>query len=204
MTSWNGRLRAGGLEARTPRGRRAVVVGIALAGLHGRPVLGQASGGAPTIGGKFTLVGGDGKPVSDRDLRGRYLLVFFGYTGCPDICPATLSKIARVLTLLPPGGAAVSAVFITVDPARDTPALIGAYTRLFSPGIIGLSGSPAAIAQVAAAYHVYVGPRDPRTGAIAHSALIYLMGPDGRFITVFPDNETAQAIAAAIGALRGG
>jgi len=179
---------------------------MSLAAFPCQPLFGQKSGAAvgPAIGGSFVLVSGEGKSVSDIDLRGRYLLVFFGYTACPDICPTTLSRIARVLTLLSRNGPQVQAVFITVDPAHDTPALIGAYTQLFSHNILGLTGSPAAIGQAEAAYHVFVGPRNPQTGAIAHSALIYLMGPDGRFITVFPDNEPAEAIAATIMALHRG
>jgi len=179
-----------------------MIAAVALAGFPGGAIFGQTGGGAaaPAVGGAFTLVTGDGQSVSDRDLRGRYLLVFFGYTGCPDICPTTLAKIARVLALLSRGGPAVRAVFITVDPARDTPALISAYTKLFGQNILGLTGSEAAIARAEAAYHVYVGPRNPQTGTIVHSALIYLMGPDGRFVTVFPDNEPAGAMAAAISA----
>ena len=184
--------------------RRALLVAITLAGFVRKPAFGQVSGGpmASGIGGPFALVNGDGRSVTDRDLRGLYLLVFFGYTNCPDLCPTTLYKIARLLKLAAASGVKLRAVFITIDPARDTPAVVGAYTRLFSPDILGLSSTQAAIGQAEAAYHVFVGPRDPQTGAIAHSALIYLMGPDGRFITVFPDSEPADALAATIMAYR--
>ncbi len=178
--------------------RRAVLLAGLLAGLTATRARGQPRS---VIGGPFALVDQNGRPVTDRDLRGRYLLVYFGYTCCPDLCPTSLAKMARVLTLLEGTGAKLRAVFITVDPARDTPAAIGAYTRQFSPDILGLTGSPSAITQVTAEYHVFVGGRDLKNGVIKHGSLMYLMGPDGRFIREFSGNETAETVADKIGGL---
>jgi protein SCO1/2 len=148
-----------------------------------------------SIGGAFSLTQAPGRTVHDTDFHGKYLLVFFGYTGCPDICPDTLYKIAQALRLMGRLSTQVQAVFITVDPLRDTPAIMANYAALFSPGIIGLSGSASQIAAVERDYHVYAGPRDPVTGAIAHSAILYIMRPDGTFASALPDNVTAAALA---------
>ena len=122
-------------------------------------------------------------------------MVFFGYTNCPDLCPTTLDTIAQSLKLLGDGSRNIQPLFITVDPARDSPALIGRYVALFSSKITGLSGSPAQLQKVEREYHVYVGPADPKTGAINHSAILYLMGPDGRFITPLDDALSAGQLA---------
>ncbi len=151
-----------------------------------------------TIGGPFSLMDASGQIVTTQTYHGRFMLIFFGYTACPDECPLALEKIAQALAILHSPPARLAALFITIDPAHDTPALAGRYAALFSPAITGLSGSPAQIAQAVADYHVYVGPRDPQTGAIAHSALVYFMGPDGAFITAFPPDMPAGAMAEAI------
>jgi protein SCO1/2 len=149
-----------------------------------------------SIGGPFTLINSAGQHVTDRDFHGKFLLVFFGYTNCPDLCPATLDTIAQSLKLLGNAAADIRPVFITVDPARDSPAIMGRYVALFSPNITGLSGSPDELRKVEREYHIYVGPEDPKTGAITHSAILYLMGPDGRFITAFNDGLSASQLAA--------
>lgn len=155
----------------------------------------------PGIGGAFTLVGGAGRVVTDADLHGKFLLVMFGYTSCPDVCPATLYKIAQALRLLGAKAARLRVVFITIDPVRDTPALTARYAALFSSRIIGLSGSPAQLRQVEAEYHVYVGVKDPRTGAIAHSVLLYLMDPSGHFVAALSDESSAQELVSRLTAL---
>jgi cytochrome oxidase Cu insertion factor (SCO1/SenC/PrrC family) len=149
-----------------------------------------------SIGGPFTLIDGAGRSVTDRDFEGKTLLVFFGYTNCPDLCPTTLNTISQSLKLLGQGSKNIQPLFITVDPARDSPALIDRYVALFSPRITGLSGSPAQLQKVEREYHVYVGPTDPKTGAINHSAILYLIGPDGRFITALNDGLSAGQLAA--------
>jgi protein SCO1 len=159
----------------------------------------------PGIGGDFTLVDGAGRIVTSTDFRGRFLLVMFGYTACPDVCPATLSKIAQALRLLGPKAADLRVVFITIDPQRDTPELTSRYAALFSGQITGLSGTPAQVHRAEADFHVYVGPKDVRSGAIAHGTLLYLMDPAGHFVTALPDGLSADELAAHLAAmLQGG
>jgi len=170
--------------------RKFAIAMIAIAVAAG-PVCAQPA----SIGGSFSLVEVPERMVRDIDFHGKYLLVFFGYTDCPDLCPETLGKIAQALRMMGGRSTQIQVVFITVDPARDTPAVMASYVALFSPGIIGLSGSAAQIAAVEQEYHVYVGPRDAKTGAIAHSAILYIMRPDGGFATAMPDNVTAASLA---------
>ena len=104
--------------------------------------LGEATvSGVPSIGGPFTLINGEGKPVTDGDFRGKYMLVYFGYTFCPDVCPTTLSKIAAAIDKLGSKADHVQPLFITIDPQRDTPTVIGQYTAALSPRLVGLTGS---------------------------------------------------------------
>ncbi len=150
---------------------------------------------AATFGGSFSLENANGQQVTDKDFRGKFLIVAFGYTNCPDFCPMMLYSIKVALRMMGDKAESVQPIFITVDPARDTPAIIGHYVALFSPRIIGLTGTKAELSQVEAAYHVYVGPTDPKTGAIAHSAMLYIMAPDGSFITALNGNASAQGLA---------
>jgi len=176
------------MSRRVPPARGYAMVGVLLA------VLLFAAGGflwfsgnrGAAVGGHFSLVDGQGQTVTDRTFRGKYMLVYFGYTHCPDVCPTTLSDIAAALKQLGPRAARIVPVFITVDPARDTPAVMAHYTALFSPRIVGLTGSAAQIAAVAGKYHVYfarhaTGP-GPDDYSMDHSSVLYLMGPDGRFV----------------------
>jgi protein SCO1/2 len=148
----------------------------------------QTSGKA-LIGGPFTLVDQAGKTVTDQDFRGRYMLVFFGFTHCPDICPAELQVMSAALDELGPKADQVVPVFITLDPERDTQAAMAAYVKNFSPRFVGLTGSPEAIAAAAKAYRVAYSKfqQDKSTSdySIDHSALVYLMGKDGEYITHF-------------------
>ncbi|MBV9117911.1 MAG: SCO family protein [Acetobacteraceae bacterium] len=151
------------------------------------------------IGGPFTLENGNGQAVTDRDFRGKYMLVYFGYTYCPDVCPTTLTEVAGALDKLGPKAARVQPIFITVDPQRDTPAVIKQYTGAFSPRIVGLTGTPDQIAAVERAYHVYAakhvtGP-GPNDYGMDHSSVLYLMGPDGRFIAPLDADQTAPRLA---------
>jgi cytochrome oxidase Cu insertion factor (SCO1/SenC/PrrC family) len=148
---------------------------------------------AQTIGGPFRLVDSRNRIVTDRDFAGHYLLVYFGYTECPDICPTTLGAVARAMALLGPKAARVQPLFITVDPTHDTPSVIGPFVAAFSPRLIGLTGSEAALQSAERAYHVIVrlGP-----GGIDHSAVLYLMAPDGTFLAPLPANSSAATIAA--------
>jgi protein SCO1/2 len=110
---------------------------------------GDGGGKAIGIGGPFTLEDGSGRTVTDRDFRGKYMLVYFGYTFCPDVCPTTLTAVADAMDKLGPDAAKVRPVFITVDPARDTPAVVKKYIAAFGPEITGLTGTPEEIARVA-------------------------------------------------------
>ncbi len=165
--------------------------------------------GAPPLefpalfGGAFSLVDHDGAPRTDRDFRGRYLLVFFGYTQCPDICPTGLGTMAAALDILEAAADQVQPVFITVDPERDGPQRLKSYVRRFHPRLIGLTGSEAQIRAVAKAYRVHRSkvflPDTPKSDYLAnHTSLIYLMGRDGTFVTLFPHGTEAASMAAII------
>jgi protein SCO1/2 len=149
-----------------------------------------------TIGGPFRLIDGAGHPVTQADLRGRYALIYFGYTDCPDVCPTTLGQIASALDRLGPAVDRVLPVFITVDPARDTPAVMARYTAAISPRLLGLTGSPEAIANVEHAFHVTAQPATG--GALDHSAVMYLMGPNGAFLAPIRADTPGPAIAATL------
>ena len=161
---------------------------------------GTDEGGGLGIGGPFALQDGGGRTVTDRDLRGRFLLVYFGYTFCPDVCPTTLNQVASALDKLGAKAERLQVLFITVDPQRDTPQVVRDYAAAFSPRIMGLTGTPEQIAQVARAYRVYYAPH--RTGegggdyTVDHSSILYLMDPDGRFVAPIRADESAEAMAA--------
>jgi protein SCO1/2 len=156
------------------------------------------SAGASAIGGPFSLIDQDGRPVTDKDLRGRPFLVFFGFTHCPDVCPTALFEISEVLGKLGPEAQRVSALFVTVDPDRDTPAQMKDYLSSFNPRLVGLTGDPAAIAAVAKEYRVYVKkvPLDHGDYTMDHTALVYLMDKDGRFVAPFNLKRSTEDAAA--------
>jgi protein SCO1 len=168
----------------------------------GQPV--QSSGTA-LIGGPFSLVGTDGKPVTDRDFRGRYMLIFFGFTHCPDICPAELQVTAQALDQLGDKTKKVVPIFITLDPERDTPEAMANYVKSFGPNFVGLTGSPEAIAAAAKAYRVSYAKvenkNSPGDYSVDHSALVYLMDPEGRYVTHFSYGLSADQMAEKLGKL---
>lgn len=168
----------------------------------GQPV--QSSGTA-LIGGPFSLVGTDGKPVTDRDFRGRYMLIFFGFTHCPDICPAELQVTAQALDQLGDKAKKVVPIFITLDPERDTPEAMANYVKSFGPNFVGLTGSPEAIAAAAKAYRVSYAKvenkNSPGDYSVEHSALVYLMDPEGRYVTHFSYGLSADQMAEKLGKL---
>lgn len=147
------------------------------------------------IGGAFTLRDHHGQAVSETTYSGRWMLVFFGFTQCADICPSTLSRVARVLDGLGEQAQQLQPLFITLDPARDTPAVLAAYTTFFDSRIMGLSGSAEQTRQVAEAYRVYF-EKVPLGDSymLDHSASLYLMGPDGRFVQHYSQQLQADAI----------
>lgn len=139
-----------------------------------------------TIGGPFVLTSSDGTAVTDVTYRGKWLLLFFGYTSCPDVCPTTLNEIAGTLEALGAESARLQPIFITLDPARDTPAVMGKYTAAFDPRIVGLTGSSEQIAAVARQYGAYAEQRKNGEGpddyTIDHSTYIYIVDPQGQFV----------------------
>lgn len=143
------------------------------------------------VGGPFALVDQDGRPRTDADFRGKLVLLTFGYTGCPDVCPTDLMAIARALDLLGEAGAAIQPVFVTLDPARDTPALLAEFVPSFHPRLIGLTGSEAAIRQTADAFKVFYR-RAEGEDAIEHSAFVYLLDGQGRYLGFFPPGTSAE------------
>jgi protein SCO1/2 len=165
----------------------------------------QATQAAPppvTIGGPFTLVSADGAVVTDRTYRGKWLLVYFGYTYCPNSCPTTLLEVAMALKELGPDAAALQALFITVDPERDTPEMLKDYTQAFDPRIVALTGSAHEIAAVAREYGAYYTAHSSGPGAddyvIDHSTYLYLMDPRGDFARGFDADTSGDRIAAAV------
>jgi protein SCO1 len=151
-----------------------------------------------SIGGPFHLVDQNGKPFSDADLKGKWHLVFFGYTHCPDVCPTTLNDLSLALDKLgKPTRDNVEIVFISVDPERDTPAVLKSYVQSFDAPIAALTGSNDAVAQAAKAYHVYYEKHPRADGGydMDHSAVVYVMDPLGRFTATFTPDATADAMA---------
>jgi protein SCO1/2 len=153
--------------------------------------------GTATIGGPFTLTDQDGKRRTQADLRGRFLLIYFGYSFCPDVCPTTLAEMGAALDRLGPKKDRVVPLFITIDPERDTPKALNAYLKSFGPNFVGLTGSLKEIEQVAREYHVYIKKRPLPGGSYSmdHSGVIYLMAPDGKFVTYYEDEVGPDKIA---------
>ena len=139
------------------------------------------------IGGAFQLVDQNSKPITDQDLKGQPFLVFFGFTHCPDVCPTTLFEVSEVLRALGTQGSKVRALFVTVDPERDTPEKLKDYVASFDPRVIGVTGEPTAIAAMEKAYRVYAKkvPLDGGNYTMDHTAIVYLMDKTGRFVAPF-------------------
>jgi protein SCO1 len=175
-------------------GAAAIMLVVVL--VTGRDTLPSAR--ASAIGGPFRLIDQSGRTVTEADLRGHPFLVFFGFTHCPDICPTTLFEVSEVLGKLGPDAERVTALFITIDPERDTPAAMKDYLSSFNPRLVGLTGDAAAIAGVAKAYRVYVKkvPLDNGDYTMDHTALVYLMDKQGRFVAPFNLKRTPEDAAA--------
>jgi protein SCO1/2 len=139
------------------------------------------------VGGPFKLLDHNAKPISDQDLKGKPFLVFFGFTHCPDVCPTTLFEVSEILRALGPDADRMGALFITVDPERDTPPVLKDYMSSFDPHLIGATGDAEAIAAVVKAYRVYAKkvPLPDGGYTMDHTALVYLMDKSGRFIAPF-------------------
>ena len=153
------------------------------------------------IGGPFRLTDHTGKVRRDTDFRGRLMLVYFGYTTCPDVCPTDLQQIAQALNLLGPQAVQVAPVFITLDPQRDTKELLSQYVPGFHPQMIGLRGTEAEVYRVAEAYKVFhqkVPVRGWLRYTIDHSSYVFLMGKDGRYLGFLPPNTSAERMVAVV------
>ena len=168
------------------------------------PVLGKVvSSGSVDVGGPFTLTGQTGKQVSSSDFRGRYMLVYFGYSMCPDVCPTTLAVMADALDKMGEKAKRIVPVFITIDPERDTPKVLDAYMKAFGDRFVGLTGTPDEIAKVEKEFKVYAKktPLDEAKGlgggyGMDHSSVIYLMGPDGKIVSFYDELIPAAKLEA--------
>jgi protein SCO1/2 len=163
--------------------------------------LGGGSGapGASAIGGPFQLIDQDGKAITDQDMKGRPFLVFFGYTHCPDVCPATLFEVSELMRALGKDADRAGALFVTVDPERDTPAAMKDYLSSFDPHVRAATGDRPAIDAAEKAYRVYAKKVPSEKGddySMDHTALVYLMDKQGRFVAPFSLKRTPEAAAA--------
>ena len=156
------------------------------------PALGRnVETGTVAIGGPFVLTDQNGAKRASADFRGRYMLIYFGYSTCPDVCPTTLVLMADALDKLGAKADAIVPIFISIDPQRDTAAKLKTYLAVFGPRFIGLTGDLASIARVAGLYRVYM-KKQPLAGgsyAMDHSSVIYLMGPNGKFVAYWDDTS---------------
>ena len=160
---------------------------------------------AAQIGGKFTLIDDEGKPFTDAQLKGKWHLVFFGYTHCPDICPTALNDLSLALSQLGAEEKQVDVVFISVDPGRDTLAVLKSYVESFSGPIVGLTGTAQEVAEAAKDYHVYYAKHPTADGGydMDHSAVIYIMDPQGRFTATFGPEDTPDSMVTRLRKLLG-
>ncbi|WP_017665437.1 SCO family protein [Porphyrobacter sp. AAP82] len=180
-----------------------IALSLALAGCGAAaPAVEPPLAGAP-IGGEFTLTNSKGAPVRWGDFAGKYRIVYFGYTFCPDVCPTDMQRVAQGLKELkasdPDSAGKIVPIFITVDPQRDTPAVVGEFAAAFSPDMIGLTGTPAQIDAAAKAFKVYHAKGEARPGGgylVDHTQVVYLFGPDGAPIATLPTDQGGDAVAA--------
>ena len=171
--------------------------GIVLAALAAYGLYGGGKGSA-LIGGPFALVDHENRPRTDADYRGNYMLVYFGYTFCPDICPTALQVMTAAMNQLEkPRQDRITPIFITVDPERDTPEHLATYVENFHPRMVGLTGSDKQIASAARAYRVYYGKGEGSGDdyLVDHSSIIFLMDPNGGYVTHFTHGTAPERLA---------
>ena len=163
--------------------------------------LGGAENAGPAVGGPFTLTDQNGATRSDKDFRGKVMLIYFGYTYCPDACPTTLQAISQTMDAIGNQASKVQPIFISVDPTRDTPDQLKSYAANFHPGILYLTGAPETLKQVESEYHIYVA-KVPQAGSddylIDHSSIIYVMGTNGRYLAAMPAGLPPKVMAATL------
>jgi cytochrome oxidase Cu insertion factor (SCO1/SenC/PrrC family) len=182
----------------------AVVAVIAEQRLTDTPRTGTAP--EVKIGGPFTLTDHTGRPVTEKDFQGKAMLIFFGYTYCPDVCPTSLTEISAAMDKLGPLADKVVPILVSIDPERDTPEVLKDYVAHFHPSIVGLTGTPEQIKQTAKVYRVYYAKVPDKGGdkdayLMDHSSVIYLMGPNGKFLAHFSTQTDAETMAAKIKSL---
>jgi protein SCO1/2 len=167
-----------------------------------RPIAPVGVVGKAQIGGPFSLLDHTGRQVTEKDFRGRHMLVFFGFTFCPDVCPAGLQVMAEALDRIGAKAERVTPLFITIDPERDTPGRLAQYVQSFHPRLVGLTGTPDEIRAVASVYRVFHKKvRDEKSSAeytMEHTSIIYLMDPAGEFLTHFTHATPVSTLAAAL------
>lgn len=188
--------RAMALTSRSILAALAATCTFALGGCE-KPPLADAA-----IGGDFALTAGSGKPVKYSDFAGKYRVVYFGYTFCPDVCPLDMQNIAQGVRLFGkqhPDATPIVPIFISIDPERDTPQVVAKFASSFGPNVVGLTGTPKQIAEVAKKWAVYYAKSDdgkPEAYLMDHSRAAYLMGPDGEAIALLPAEQDGKAVAA--------
>lgn len=177
----------------------AVLVGVYLWRAGDRvPALGRTlATGHIIVGGPYALTDQDGKPRSTGSFHGKYQLIYFGYSLCPDVCPTTLALMAATLDRMGADKNRIVPIFITIDPKRDTPEVLKKYLSAFGPRFVGLTGAPKKIAQVEKEFHVYAKKRPLPGGnySLDHSSVIYLLGPDGKLVDYFDDVVSPEQLA---------
>jgi protein SCO1/2 len=159
-------------------------------------LLGTPPRGTAAVGGPFRLTASDDRAIDDRSFPGHYLLLYFGYTHCRDVCPTTLSALSGALNGLGRRADLIQPLFVTLDPGRDTPPVLRAYLASFTPRLLGLTGTPEQISTIEHAYRVsnIVHPG----GDMDHTSVLYLMSPDGGFVAPIPAEASAAEMAAAL------
>lgn len=176
----------------------AAAIGLALLLLRRPEPPAPAQEYAAAIGGPFAMSAPDGKTVTDKDLRGRPYVLFFGFTRCPDVCPTTLARLAKLRRDLGKDGDKFRIVFVSVDPDADKPADVGRYIALFGTPIVGLTGTPEQVAAIAKAYRIYYAkvPQEGGNYTVDHSATVFLMDQDGRLQSTLDMKESDEAALA--------
>jgi cytochrome oxidase Cu insertion factor (SCO1/SenC/PrrC family) len=176
-----------------------VAFAIAAVALTQWPTKGPMGSGTALIGGPFTMLNQKGETVTEKNFEGHYTIYFFGYTFCPDVCPTELQVLTAALKELGPDAAKIIPVFVSIDPERDTPKVIGEYVANFDSRFVGLTGTPEQLANMAKAFHVYykkvADEKDAQNYGMDHPSILYLMGPDGKFAKHFPYTTDAKALA---------
>lgn len=155
----------------------------------------------PAVGGPFALVDQNGVPRRDSDFRGKLMLVYFGYTYCPDACPTTMAALTQMLDTLGDKASRIQVIFISVDPARDNQKQLRAFAANFHPGILYLTGTPDELEKTEREYHIYVA-EEPQSGSddylIDHGSLVYIMGTDGRYLDEMPSALSPKAMVSTV------